>query len=399
MSEKKEILPFGNEIFASHVLTLPPSGIRKFFDIASEVKGVVSLAIGEPDFITPWHIREAALASIKGGETAYTNNSGIRELREALAVYLAERFSLAYDPQEELLVTVGASEAIDLSLRALINPGDEVLIPDPSYVSYLPNVQLVHGVAVPVPTYAKDDFALLPEELEKRITPRTKLLILPYPNNPTGAVMSRERLEAVAQVVKEHNLLVLADEIYAELTYEGGHVSFAGLPGMRNRTILVSGFSKAFAMTGWRVGYAAGPAAIIQVLRKLHQYVIMCVTTNSQKAALEALLGNRESNFADVEKMRSSYNQRRRFLLKGLRELGFDCFEPKGAFYAFPCIKNTGLSSEEFCSRLLYEGKVAMVPGTAFGESGEGFARCCYAASLENITLALERIKAFLATL
>ncbi|NLT95096.1 MAG: aminotransferase class I/II-fold pyridoxal phosphate-dependent enzyme [Clostridia bacterium] len=370
---------------------IPPSGIRKFFDLVSQTQGVISLGVGEPDFVTPWHIREACYYSLEKGYTMYTSNYGLPELREEIARYLT-KFGLNYNPANEILVTVGVSEAVDLALRALTSPEDEVLIPDPSYVSYAPGAILAGGVPVPLRTYEKDDFKLTAQELKSKITPKSKILILTFPNNPTGAIMTKEDLEAIAKVVEEHNLVVISDEIYCELTYEGQHFSFAALPGMWERTVTLNGFSKAYAMTGWRIGYAAAPKEIIEAMMKIHQFTMLCAPIMGQKAALEALR-NGES---EMKKMVQSYNQRRNLILNGFKELGLKCFEPKGSFYAFPSIQNTGLTSEEFAERLLIEEKVAVVPGNAFGESGEGFIRCCYAASIANINEALERMSRFL---
>lgn len=380
---------------ADNVSGIPFSPIRKFFDIVNEMKEAISLGIGEPDFITPWHIRSAAIQSIKDGETSYSSNAGTMELRREISRYMKDRFQLDYSPEHEILVTVGASEAIDLSLRALINPGDEVIIPDPSYVSYMPNVCLVHGVPVALPTYAKDNFRITPEQLKKAITPRTKALILPYPNNPTGAVMLRENLEAIAPIIEEADIMVISDEIYSELTYSGRHASIASIEGMKERTILINGFSKSFAMTGWRVGFICTPPEIMNAVYKIHQYTIMCASTMSQAAACEAMRYNIDNNYEDIVKMRESYDMRRRYIFNAFNKMGLDCFEPMGAFYVFPCIKSTGLNSDTFCERLLREKHVAVVPGSAFGQSGEGYVRCSYAASLENIKEAMKRIESF----
>lgn len=374
------------------VRDLPPSGIRKFFDLVTQTEGVISLGVGEPDFVTPWHIREACVYYLEKGHTSYTSNWGLPELREEIARYLQRRFNLTYRPENEILVTVGVSEAVDIALRTVLCPGDEVLIPQPCFVSYEPCVNMAGGKAVGVVTQAEDEFRLTAEKLRAALTPQSKVLILAFPSNPTGAVMQLEHLQAIAEVVKEHNLLVISDEIYAELTYEGKHVSIASLEGMAERTLVMNGFSKAFAMTGWRLGYAAGPAPIIEAMCKIHQYVIMCAPTQAQRAGVEALR-NGES---EVLRMVHSYDQRRRLMLQGFRDLGLDCFEPKGAFYMFPSIKKTGLSSEEFGEKLLAQEKVAVVPGNAFGPCGEGFIRCCYAASPKNIEQAIERIGRFL---
>jgi aminotransferase len=373
------------------VKSIPPSGIRKFFDLVSQTEGVISLGVGEPDFVTPWHIREACYYSLEKGFTMYTSNYGMPELRKAISVYL-QKYALEYNPLDEILITVGVSEGVDLALRALTSPGDEILIPDPSYVSYAPGAILAGGTPIPLSTYEKDEFKLTPEELEHKITSKSKVLILTFPNNPTGAIMTKEDLEKIAQLVEKYNLVVISDEIYSELTYEGKHYSFAALPGMWERTITLNGFSKAFAMTGWRIGYAAAPKEIISAMMKIHQFSILCAPIMGQKAALEALI-NGES---EMKKMVHSFNQRRNLIVNGLRELGLDCFEPKGSFYAFPSIKKTGMTSEEFAEKLLLEEKVAVVPGNAFGESGEGFIRCCYAASVGNINEALERMGRFL---
>ncbi|MGN1370147.1 MAG: aminotransferase class I/II-fold pyridoxal phosphate-dependent enzyme [Aristaeellaceae bacterium] len=378
------------------VAAVPPSGIRRFFDIAATMKDAISLGVGEPDFVTPYHIRNAAINSIVDGETQYTGNRGLPQLLEEIAYYMAHRFQVKYDPKKEILVTVGASEAIDIALRAMVGPGDEVLVPDPSYVSYSPSVIFAGGTPVAIQTRAEDEFRLTPESLRAAITPRTKCLILPYPNNPTGGIMERADLEAIAEVIREKQIMVLNDEIYAELTYGGKqHVSFASLPGMWDYTITLNGFSKAFAMTGWRVGFACGPAEIIAVMLKIHQYGIMCASRMSQVAALEALRSNRLSDYEDVRKMRESYDRRRRLMVEGFRAMGLDCFEPRGAFYVFPSIKSTGLSSEEFCKRLLQEHKIACVPGTAFGASGEGHIRCSYATGIDKLNIALERMDKF----
>lgn len=380
---------------ADNVADIPFSPIRKFFDIVSEMKEAISLGIGEPDFVTPWHIRSAAIQSIKDGETSYSSNAGTIELRREIARYMADRFALGYSPEHEILVTVGASEAIDLSLRALINPGDEVIIPDPSYVSYMPNVCLVRGVPVALPTFAEDNFRITPETLKRAITPRTKALILPYPNNPTGAVMRREDLEAIAPIIKAADIMVISDEIYSELTYSGRHVSIASVGDMKERTVLINGFSKAFAMTGWRAGFICAQPDIMSAIYKIHQYTIMCASTMSQAAACEAMRFNIDNGYEDIVKMRESYNMRRRYIYNAFNRMGLDCFEPMGAFYVFPCIKSTGLTSDEFCERLLREKHVAVVPGSAFGASGEGYVRCSYAASMEKIKEAMRRIESF----
>ncbi len=375
------------------VQKIAPSGIRRFFDIANEMEDVVSLGVGEPDFDTPWHIRDEGIYSLEKGRTFYTSNSGLMELREEICRYLKRRFQLDYDPAQETLVTVGGSEGIDIALRAMLDPGDEVLIPQPCYVSYLPCVQLAGGVPVTIELQAEDEFRLTKEELLEKITDKTKVLVLPFPNNPTGAVMRREDLEAVAEVVIEKDLYVISDEIYAELTYQGDHVSIAALPGMRERTLTINGFSKAYAMTGWRLGYVCGPREIIDQMTKIHQFAIMCAPTTSQYAAVDAL----RSGDADVAYMRDSYNQRRRFLMHEFARMGLPCFEPFGAFYVFPSIREFGMSSEEFAIRLLDEERVAVVPGTAFGDSGEGYVRISYAYSIEALKKALERVERFIA--
>ena len=373
------------------VKNMAPSGIRKFFDIVSEMEDAISLGVGEPDFVTPWHIREAGIYSLEKGQTYYTSNWGLAELRKEISAYLSRKFDVTYNPQNEILVTVGGSEAIDLTFRALVGPGDEVLIPEPSFVCYKPCAQLAGATPVSIVTTDKNQFKLTPEALREKITPRTKLLVLPYPNNPTGAIMTKEDLLAIAEVIKDTNIFVLSDELYAELTYEGSHTSFASLPGMKERTILVNGFSKAYAMTGWRLGYCAGHPDLIGSMTKIHQYAIMSSPTTSQYAAIEALKYGDEA----VKEMAKEYNYRRRVIVDGFRKMGLECFEPFGAFYVFPSIKKTGLSSNDFCENLLYEEKVAVVPGTAFGESGEGYVRCSYAYSIENINEALKRIEKF----
>ena len=385
-----------DSILCRRVADVPPSGIRKFFDIVSEMKDVLSLSVGEPDFVTPWNVCQAAIDSIERGETHYTSNSGMPELRALIEQYLAERFRVHYKP-EQMLVTVGASEALDLAFRALLNPGDEVLIPAPSYVSYEPGVRFAHGVSVPIVTEEKDDFVIRPENIERAITPKTKLLVIPYPNNPTGAVLSAEEIVAIQSVALKHDLFVIADEIYAELTYGRDHVSFA--EGFEDRTLLINGFSKAFAMTGWRLGYAAGPKPVIDAMLKIHQYTMLCAPIMSQKAGEEALRTEMHKNYYQVREMVRNYNRRRVFVVQSFRDMGFSCFEPRGAFYAFPNITKTGLSSEEFCRRLIMEQHVACVPGTAFGASGEGFIRCSYATSMENLEEAMRRIRTFVASL
>ncbi len=370
---------------------LPSSGIRKFFDLASGMKGIISLGVGEPDFVTPWHIREASVYSLEKGYTNYTSNCGLPELRREISGYLQRKYGLLYDYDKEILVTVGASEAIDIALRCVLEPGDEVIIPEPCFVSYKPCTVLAGGIPVTVATREVNEFKLKPEDLEKAITQKSRVLILCYPNNPTGAIMNRRELLEISRIVEKHDLLVISDEIYSELTYEGEHVSFSSLPGMRQRTILVNGFSKSFAMTGWRIGYAAAPEDIIGAMLKVHQYTIMCAPVMGQMAALEALKNGEE----EVRKMAEQYDQRRNLMVNGLREIGIACFEPKGAFYVFPSIRSTGMDSETFCETLLKEEKVAVVPGNAFGNCGEGNVRCSYAASLEQITRALEKIESF----
>ena len=371
------------------IKTIEPSGIRKFFDLVSEMDDAISLGVGEPDFDTPWHIRDEGIYSLEKGRTFYTSNAGLKDLKIEIAKYLDRRFDLHYDYNKEIFVTVGGSEAIDLTMRAMLDPGDEVLIPQPSYVSYVPCCVLANGTPVIIELKAENEFRLTAEELEAAITPKTKLLVMPFPNNPTGAVMERADLEAVAEVVKKHDLYVLSDEIYCELTYLENHVSIASLPGMKERTIVVNGFSKSHAMTGWRLGYACGPAPILKQMLKIHQFAIMCAPTTSQYAAIEALRNGDE----DVAMMREQYDARRRYLMQRFKEMGLDCFEPFGAFYVFPCIKEFGMTSDEFANRLLQTKKVAVVPGTAFGRSGEGFLRISYAYSLEDLKVALERVE------
>ena len=378
------------------IAAVPPSGIRRFFDIAATMKDAISLGVGEPDFVTPYHIRNAAINSIIDGGTQYTGNRGLPELCREISEYLSERFHTDYDPKTEIMVTVGASEAIDIALRALVGPGDEVLVPQPSYVSYSPSVIFAGGTPVGVETTADTEFRLTPEALRAAITPRTKCLILPYPNNPTGGIMEKADLEKIAQVVRETGILVISDEIYGELTYgDRTHISFASLPDMWQYTITLNGFSKAFAMTGWRVGYACGPKEILSVMLKIHQYSILCAPRMGQVAALEALQAGRANDYEDVRRMRDSYDRRRRLMVQAFRDMGLSCFEPLGAFYVFPSIKKTGLDSETFCERLLNEYKIATVPGTAFGECGEGHIRCSYATGVEKLNIALERMSEF----
>ena len=377
------------------VVEIKPSGIRKFFDIVQEMKGAISLGVGEPDFATPWHIREEGIYALEKARTHYTSNAGIVELRNEINTYLTRRYGVSYDPKHEILVTVGGSEAIDLAIRAMVCPGEEVIIPQPCYVSYEPCVILTQGVPVTIPLQEKNEFRLTAQELRDAITEKTKLLVLPFPNNPTGAIMTREDLEAIAEVCIEKDIYVVSDEIYSELTYGTKHVSVASIPGMRERTILINGFSKGHAMTGWRLGYACGPEEIIQQMTKIHQFAIMCAPTTSQYAAVDALKNGDE----DVAMMRDAYDKRRRYVLHELRDMGLTCFEPYGAFYVFPCIKEFGMSSEDFATKLLQEEKVAIVPGTAFGDSGEGFLRISYAYSLENLKEALGRLRRFVTKL
>ncbi len=369
---------------------IKPSGIRKYFDVASEMKDAVSLGVGEPDFDTPWHIREEGIYALEKGKTFYTSNAGLKELRQEICNYLGRRFSLQYNINE-VLVTIGGSEAIDVGLRVMLDKGDEVLLPQPSYVSYEPCIVMAGGVPVIIELREEDEFKLTKQQLLDACTEKTKILILPFPNNPTGSIMTREELEEIAEVIREKDLFVISDEIYSELTYGDTHVSIASLPGMRERTIVINGFSKSYAMTGWRLGYAVGPEVIVKQMTKLHQFAIMCAPTSSQYAAIEALKNGDD----DVEMMREAYDQRRRFLLHELRRMGLPCFEAKGAFYVFPCIKSLGMTSDEFVSKLLMEEKVAIVPGTAFGDSGEGFLRISYAYSIESLKVALERIERF----
>ena len=385
-----------SKVLNQRVAAVPPSGIRKFFDIVQRIPDAISLGVGEPDFVTPWPIRDAAIQSIEEGRTQYTSNWGLPELRSNIARYLETRYGVRYDPASEILVTVGASEGIDLAMRALVMPGDEVLIPDPSYVSYAPCVIFAGGTPVPVHTHAENGFAITPEELRAAITPRTKALILPYPNNPTGGVMSRGELTELAACLQNTDIMVVSDEIYSELVYEGHeHVSFASIPGMHERTITLNGFSKAFAMTGWRVGYACAPREIMVPMFRIHQYTMLCASMQGQVAACQALRRAFATQYEDVRKMVASYDRRRRLMVEGLNAMGLDCFTPKGAFYVFPGIAATGMSSEAFCTELLEEMHVACVPGTAFGESGEGFIRCSYATSIEKLREALRRMEQF----
>ena len=377
------------------IVNIKPSGIRKFFDIVSEMKDAISLGVGEPDFDTPWHVRDEGIYSLEKGRTFYTSNSGLNELKEEISNYLDRRCHVHYNPKNEIIVTVGGSEGIDIAMRAMLDPGDEVLIPQPSYVSYEPCCLLAGGKPVVIELKAENEFRLTKQELLDAITDKTKLLVLPFPNNPTGAIMEKEDLEEIAEVIIEKDIFVLSDEIYSELSYKGDHVSITSLPGMKERTILINGFSKAYAMTGWRLGYACGPKEIIEQMLKIHQFAIMCAPTTSQYAAVEAMKNGDE----DVAKMREAYNQRRRFLMHAFREMGLECFEPYGAFYVFPCIKEFGMTSEEFATRFLEEEKVAVVPGTAFGDCGEGFLRISYAYSLDNLKIAIERLKRFVTKL
>lgn len=383
------------KFLSENVVNIKPSGIRKFFDIVSEMKDAISLGVGEPDFDTPWHIREEGIYALERGKTFYTSNSGLKALRSEISNYLKRRFNLDYNPNNEVLVTVGGSEAIDIGLRAVINPGDEVIIPQPSYVSYEPCAILAGAKPVIIDLKAENEFRLTAEELRNAITDKTKVLILPFPNNPTGAIMEREDLEGIAKVIREKDILVMSDEIYSELTYKGEHVSIAELEGMKERTILINGFSKSYAMTGWRLGYTCAPKELIQQMTKIHQFAIMCAPTTSQYAGVEALKFGDE----DVAQMRQAYNQRRRFLIDAFKKMGLECFEPYGAFYVFPCIKEFGLTSEEFATRFLMEEKVALVPGTAFGDCGEGFLRISYAYSLENLKIAIGRLENFITRL
>lgn len=373
------------------VTQIKPSGIRKFFDLVSEMENVISLGVGEPDFDTPWHIREEGIYALEKGRTFYTSNSGLKDLRQEISNYIKRTQNVEYDPNSEVIVTVGGSEAIDIGLRAICNEGDEVIIPQPSYVSYEPCAVFANAKPVIIDLKAKNDFRLTAEELKRAITPKTKVLILPYPNNPTGAIMEKKDLEEIAKIIIENDIYVMSDEIYSELSYKEKHVSIVSLPQMKERTILINGFSKAYAMTGWRLGYACAPKEIIKLMTKVHQFAIMCAPTTSQYAAIEALRNGDE----DVAEMRKSYNQRRRFLLNAFKEMGIECFEPYGAFYVFPCIKKFGMTSNEFAERLLQEEKVAAIPGNAFGDSGEGYLRISYAYSLDNLKKAMERLKHF----
>ena len=383
------------EPLSKTISSIRPSGIRKFFDVVSEMPDAISLGVGEPDFDTPWHIRDEGIRALEQGKTFYTSNAGLKELKVEIAEYLKRRFEMSYDPKDEIMVTVGGSEAIDIALRAMIDPGDEVLIPEPSYVSYTPCTILSGGVPVPICLKAENEFRLTPGELREAITPRTKILILPFPNNPTGAIMEKSDLEAIKDIIIENDLFVISDEIYAELTYLGKHTSIASLDGMKERTVLINGFSKAFAMTGWRLGYACAPEHILKQMLKIHQFCIMCAPTNSQYAAIEAL----KNGDNDVESMKEEYNVRRKYLLACFKDMGLECFEPFGAFYIFPSIQKFGMTSDEFATRFLKEKKVAVVPGNAFGDSGEGFIRISYAYSLSDLKLAIGRLREFVKSL
>ncbi len=383
------------KILCGRIKKVQPSGIRKYFDLLQGMEGGISLGIGEPDFVTPWHIRDAGIYSLEKGFTKYSPNAGLTDLRQAISRYLKRRFDLDYAPVGQLLVTVGGSEGLDLAFRCLLEPGDEVIIPTPSFVCYGPLVSMLHGEPILVETKAENEFRLTAEELKAAITPKTRAVVLPFPNNPTGGIMGREDLEALADVLRGTDIMVISDEIYAELTYGQHHVSMANIPDMYERTIVINGFSKAYSMTGWRLGYVCGPKELIAAMTKLHQYAIMCAPTTSQYAAIEAL----DNGDGDIEAMKEEYDGRRRFLVDGFRRLGLDCFEPRGAFYTFPCIKSTGLTSEEFCDRFLQAEHVAVIPGTAFGPGGEGFVRACYAASMKDLGEALERLERFLKTL
>ena len=383
------------DMILERVKKMPPSGIRKYFDMVHEMEGVISLGVGEPDFVTPWNIREAGIYSLEKGHTHYSSNAGFLELRDEISRYLHRRFELSYHPEDEILVTVGGSEGIDLALRALVGPGDEVIIPEPSFVAYQGCTTFTGATPKVIELKAENEFKLTKEELLAAITPKTKVLIMPFPNNPTGAIMTKEELQDIVDVIKDRNIVIISDEIYAELTYETKHVSIASFEEVKDQTLLINGFSKAYAMTGWRLGYACGPKTLIQAMKKIHQYAIMCSPTTSQYAAIEAM----RNGDASVEMMVKEYNRRRRVLVDGFRKLGLDCFEPLGAFYVFPCIKSTGLSSDEFCEQLLLSEKVLAVPGNAFGACGEAYIRACYAASYEDIKEALVRIERFLTQL
>lgn len=380
-----------NDLILDKIKKVPPSGIRKYFDMINEMKDVISLGVGEPDFITPWNIREAGIYSLENGHTQYSSNAGFIELREEISIYLERKFNLRYNPEDEILVTVGGSEGIDAALRCLVQQGDEVIIPEPSFVAYKGCTGFTGATPVCIELKEENEFKLTPEELESAITDKTKVVIIPYPNNPTGAIMTRDELYELVKVLKDKSIVVLSDEIYCELTYEGKHTSIASFPEMKDKTVVINGFSKSFAMTGWRLGYACGPKELIGQMKKIHQYAIMCAPTTAQDAAMEALRNSEK----DVAMMAKEYNRRRRVTIDGFRKAGCMCFEPKGAFYVFPCIKSTGLTSEEFCDRLLMEHKVLVVPGTAFGSCGEGYVRACYASSMDNIIEAMKRVKRF----
>ena len=384
-----------DKFISKTVAAVPPSGIRKFFDIASEMKDCISLGVGEPDFDTPWSVRESAIYALESGRTHYTSNHGTTELRQQIIKYMDTRYGLSYDINQ-CVVTVGASEALDLAFRAIMNPGDEVLVPAPSYVSYMPGISFAGGVPVPMQLQEKDNFIITPESIEKAVTSKTKAIVIAFPNNPTGAIMTKAQYKKITDIIIKHDLLVISDEIYSELTYEQKHCSIASLPGMKERTVVINGFSKAFAMTGFRLGYALGPKPVIDAMVKVHQYSMLCASVISQDAGSEALRSGMNNDFAQVEKMTGQYNRRRKLMYSSLNEMGLYCFEPLGAFYIFPNISSTGLKSDEFCERLLFEKKVACVPGTAFGSEGDDFIRCSYASSLENLKEALKRIKSFI---
>lgn len=388
-------LQYRREFVAESVRNIPPSGIRKFFDLVLEMDGVISLGVGEPDFVTPWHIREACIYSLEQGVTSYTSNYGLLELRELISKCFRKESSVDYDPKNQILVTTGVSEAADLAFRAIIDPGDEIIVPEPCYVSYKPSVSLAGGIPIPVPTYMEDEFRVTAEQIEHCITDNTKALVLSYPNNPTGAILRRRDLEEIADVVNEHDLAVISDEVYGKLTYEGTHTCFSSISGMKDRTIILNGFSKSHAMTGLRLGYAAGSEELIAAMTKIHQYAMLCAPVTAQVGAIEAL----KNGDGEMKKMVSEYDRRRRIIVSGLNKIGLDCFEPKGAFYAFPSIKSTGLTSEEFAAKLLKEQKVAVVPGNVFGECGEGYLRCSYATSRPHIAEALGRIEVFIDSL
>ncbi|OPY20109.1 MAG: putative aspartate aminotransferase 2 [Methanomethylovorans sp. PtaU1.Bin093] len=384
------------ERFVADVMTkVPPSGIRKYFDLASGIEGVISLGVGEPDFVTPWHIREACIHSLESGKTSYTSNFGLLELREEIAKLYSQEHCVHYDPASEILVMSGVSEALDVAIRAITNPGDEIIVPQPAYVAYVPSVMFAGGVPVPVITHLENNFKLTAEDLEKAITPRTKALIINYPNNPTGATMDRKDLEAIAKVASEHDIMVISDEVYECLTYNGKHTCFSSIEGMKDRTILLNGFSKAYAMTGFRLAYALAPSPIINAMMRIHQYCMLCAPITAQVGAIEALRNGNE----EMQRMIRDYDRRRHLIISGLNRIGLECYEPKGAFYAFPSVKNTGLTSEEFAERLLHEQKVVTIPGDVFGPAGEGFLRCSYATSKEQIVEALDRMKRFVGTL